>query len=740
MALMTAVDALMGNAAATQDVITNLTSITEVASVAEKLRAGLKDKKKAPAAVAACESLLTAMAAVSPSENQLVSVALHGLTLEIFDDLMALSHEAKFGKIITKTLKTVLQNAADNERKGALRAYLPKVLTSIESPFQNKWKIKVVALDLLNEPLMEACAKSIAKQLEANFLVRIVRCLCVCCKEVRADIKDLAIKLLKQVGKLVRCAEIRQIVEPSILPCLCNFGNNKLATETLYLIANTTFLSYVDAASFALIFPIVERAMKERQMESRKNGIMITGACVTLIEDASILTKYLDTLIPLLQELALDPSFEIQRESAKAFGALAKNMPQILDEEILPWVLEKLQSNNGDIHTAEVERLGAAHSLAEILEQVPTLMPKVLRSVILPRCFAGVKEMKNNVTEEELNGLPKVEEKTSDAGGLLAAKRAGAFMLFEYIAKTSNFEKYVDTCFSWVLKGLNDRSKPVREKAMLAGKQIVHEFGGTKTQALIKPLADAVMSFEGSGKEEDSPRNQVLSLFRFLVEKVSEMKKYGQDLMTMDCCPMDTRLTIACLLQMSRCDEDPGVRRQSNKLWQEGVQSSSKTKKETQKNLLASLKYIAERATSATEDDNSAITLNSVSRTLASMKEAKECDYANVEALMADANVDAAKDNVFRNYNWDDCLALGCGNHDLAFGKQVKVNVLGGKKAVEADKEAEKSEGASSEEVLWTDLEARANVELEKSELKSNLYLSEIVIASALESRNPQAC
>jgi hypothetical protein len=101
---------------------------------------------------------------------------------------------------------------------------------------------------------------------------------------------------------MVTCPEIRAI-SGKIINCLTDFGNMKQATETLYLMANTTFLNYVDAASFALLFPIVCRAMKERQHDSKKNGLQILGACVVLIEDPQILVPYLNVLLPLLKEL-----------------------------------------------------------------------------------------------------------------------------------------------------------------------------------------------------------------------------------------------------------------------------------------------------------------------------------------------------------------------------------------------------------------------------------------------------
>merc|ERR1719183_1173600 len=83
-----------------------------------------------------------------------------------------------------------------------------------------------------------------------------------------------------------------------------------------------------------------------------------------------------------------------------------------------------------------------------------------------------------------------------------------------------------------------------------------------------------------------------MGLFRRLVERVSEMRKYGTDMWSMDCCSKQTRLAFICLLCITRNDVDPEVRRQSNKVLQEQLQSVAKTKKEVLDTMLSCIKQI----------------------------------------------------------------------------------------------------------------------------------------------------
>jgi len=160
-------------------------------------------------------------------------------------------------------------------------------------------------------------------------------------------------------------------------------------------------------------------------------------------------------------------------------------------------------------------------------------------------------------------------------------------------SKLDSFEKYIQPLFMFCLQALNDSNALVSEKALDAGTNFINEFGGTRTEIFVQPLIDAILTFEGSNRDDDkSARGRAIALFRNLVERVGEMKRYGQDFLTMDCCAYETRVTILCLLLLSRSDSDPSVRRQCNKLWNEGLQSGAKAKKEIMPYFLACLKDI----------------------------------------------------------------------------------------------------------------------------------------------------
>jgi hypothetical protein len=58
---------------------------------------------------------------------------------------------------------------------------------------------------------------------------------------------------------------------------------------------------------------------------------------------------------------------------------------------------------------------------------------------------------------------------------------------------------------------------------------------------MLSTLLDACLSFDHEGQGTVIPREMAMSLLTLLVEKISEMKRYGQDLYTMDLLPMRDR-------------------------------------------------------------------------------------------------------------------------------------------------------------------------------------------------------
>lgn len=457
--------------------------------------------------------------------------------------------------------------------------FLPLLIQTIENPPQNKWKIRLCALETV-----EATLVNIHKQTPSqvkSLMASLVKVLVTSCKDARKEVKEQAAKSLAHVGKMVTCNEIAAVSE-KVINCLVNFGNSSLATETLYLIANTTFLSYVDAASFALLYPIAARAMKERDFSGKKNGIMIVGAAVVLIEDPLILEPYMPDFLPQIKELALDPTFEIAREAAKTLASMGKNVEGLFDDDLLPWAMAKLEScGGGDPHHALNERNGAAIFLSEAVACQPQRYEDILMTHIAPRLL--VDPLSTSTSPQENKTFPE--------------RRHGGYAALETLCRTDGFEVFArDRCFMWVLHGLQDPSFLVHDVAYTTGQTMVQELGGLSADFFALPLADAILSFPDQPATRDSlsPKGMALGLFRKLIEKVSEARKFGQDMLSMDCCSWKTRLVFVCLLLITRGDDDHEVRRQSNKLLSEQIQSIIKAHADVRPEFLGCLKAITE--------------------------------------------------------------------------------------------------------------------------------------------------
>ena len=74
--------------------------------------------------------------------------------------------------------------------------------------------------------------------------------------------------------------------------------------------------------------------------------------CILFIQD---LSPYLPSIIPGLKQSLLDPVPEVRTVSARALGAMVKGMGETGFEELVPWLMETLTSDN-----SSVDRSGAA--------------------------------------------------------------------------------------------------------------------------------------------------------------------------------------------------------------------------------------------------------------------------------------------------------------------------------------------------------------------------------------------
>lgn len=91
---------------------------------------------------------------------------------------------------------------------------------------------------------------------------------------------------LKQVGSVVRNPEL-QALAPSLLAALADPAG--AATRAcLDALLDTAFVSAVDAASLALVAPVVHRGLRERSGEAKRRAARIVGSMATLVGDCKV--------------------------------------------------------------------------------------------------------------------------------------------------------------------------------------------------------------------------------------------------------------------------------------------------------------------------------------------------------------------------------------------------------------------------------------------------------------------
>lgn len=88
-----------------------------------------------------------------------------------------------------------------------------------------------------------------------------------------------------QVGSVIRNAEVQQLV-PTLLAAIAE--PNTKARPALDTLIETVFVHDVDAASLALIVPVLHRGLRDRSGDAKKKAGRIVGNMCELINDPKV--------------------------------------------------------------------------------------------------------------------------------------------------------------------------------------------------------------------------------------------------------------------------------------------------------------------------------------------------------------------------------------------------------------------------------------------------------------------
>ncbi|XP_063969205.1 stalled ribosome sensor GCN1-like [Lytechinus pictus] len=326
-----------------------------------------------------------------------------------------------------------------------VKLVLPSLLAALE---EDSWRTKAGSVELLGN--MAFCAP---KQL-SSCLPSIVPKLTEVLTDSHAKVQKTGAQALKQIGSVIRNPEIQAIV-PNLLEALSD--PSRQTASSLKTLLDTKFVHFIDAPSLALIMPVVQRSFQDRSTETKKMACQIIGNMYSLT-DQKDLAPYLPSVMPGLKSSLLDPVPEVRRVSARALGAMVKGMGESSFDDLLPWLMEKLTSEQNS-----VDRSGAAQGLSEVI--------------------AGM-------------GLQKLEKfmpdlvKTAEAPDIASHIRDGYIMMFIYLPGTfgDKFAPFVGPIISPLLMALADESEYVRETALRAGQRIIHLYAETAVNVFLPEL------------------------------------------------------------------------------------------------------------------------------------------------------------------------------------------------------------------------------------------------------------
>eukprot|EP00928_Gymnodinium_smaydae_P042317 TRINITY_DN2850_c0_g1_i2.p1 TRINITY_DN2850_c0_g1~~TRINITY_DN2850_c0_g1_i2.p1 ORF type:complete len:1428 (-),score=360.53 TRINITY_DN2850_c0_g1_i2:265-4080(-) len=427
---------------------------------------------------------------------------------------------------------------------GVVQFVLPTLMALVDD---KNWKVRVVGMKLL--PSCLAQMHHTTKQLSELLSRLLPQLLAGPLMEPRKEIQEAARGVLEVIAKEVRNSEVSAL-SSDIVRAVADPATQKYTQDVLAKLGSTTFMNYIDAASLSLLIPIMTRGLKEREQKSRKWSAQILGAVVTLVRDIDYLRPYLPTLLPMLKECAVDPTYEIQREAAKAFGMLTQELPDWSRKELQPWLCIELCSK--DVGVA----LGCAHAFSQVLLK----LGKNNRAKYMHAIVVGARSPCNE-------------------------QRRGFVFLLDFLldALKNDFVPYIRTAFPAILAGILPEPD---DPGMRAAQALVSRFAAACPELLLPGIEDAFFAcahdkfvFPTALKHNGTylPHQQhwvmreiYLKLLLQLCDKMLEYRKFGQDMLTCDdCSSRKVREQIMVLLEVFKPDANPQVERQAKHIWRQ---------------------------------------------------------------------------------------------------------------------------------------------------------------------------
>ncbi|ROW00992.1 hypothetical protein VSDG_02726 [Cytospora chrysosperma] len=210
---------------------------------------------------------------------------------------------------------TSVKTAAFGAGMAIAEAINPNAIKNIVGPLNEslrnaqKWQEKMLVLDILDK-LVETCP------IQTTF--RVVDLLPVISEamwDTKKEVKERAYKAMEQLCTLISNKDIERFI-PELIKCIAKPEN---VPETVHLLGATTFVTQVEQPTLALMVPLLDRGLAERETAiKRKSAVIVDNMC-KLVDDPNVVAPFLPKMLPGLQknyENLADPEARGKTEQA----------------------------------------------------------------------------------------------------------------------------------------------------------------------------------------------------------------------------------------------------------------------------------------------------------------------------------------------------------------------------------------------------------------------------------------
>ena len=192
------------------------------------------------------------------------------------------------------SVKTAAQTASgaivEASNANAVKAVIPAIIHSLRNA--QKWPEKMTDLK---------CIEILCKSAPAQLAFRVPDLIPVISEamwDTKPEVKKTAYGTMEKLCALISNKDIERFI-PELIKCIAKPEN---VPETVHLLGATTFVTDVHEPTLAIMVPLLERGLVERETAiKRKSAVIVDNMC-KLVEDPQIVAAFLPKLMPALNK------------------------------------------------------------------------------------------------------------------------------------------------------------------------------------------------------------------------------------------------------------------------------------------------------------------------------------------------------------------------------------------------------------------------------------------------------